>query len=154
MQVTITFKKLQSLEELELWDLEEPTFVELHGTKNRLLKNISAPGSDLAALDYARAHDEDLLGRLWGIRRFTACKGGSVWGDPHIYTLDGDKFDLYENGTYTIFQYSGQKLVQPKHGDVQRWTGSSTPTTAAHYGRCRACCWRTVPWDASARHWS
>ncbi|CAE7236410.1 ANKRD50 [Symbiodinium sp. CCMP2592] len=82
--VTITFKKLQSLQELELWDLEEPTFVELYGTKNRLLKNISAPG-------------------------------GSVWGDPHIYTLDGDKFDLYENGTYTIFQYSGQKLAQPKH---------------------------------------
>ncbi|CAE7407499.1 ANKRD50 [Symbiodinium sp. CCMP2592] len=121
--VTITFKKLQSLQELELWDLEEPTFVELYGTKNRLLKNISAPdgpGQDgnPAILQLLTTHVRTMkiyLGGSGGIRRFTACKGGSVWGDPHIYTLDGDKFDLYENGTYTIFQYSGQKLAQPKH---------------------------------------
>ena len=71
--ITITFKKLQSLDEVELWDLEEPTFVELYGTKNRLLKNISAPdgpGQDgnpavLKLLTTHSAHDEDVFGRLW-----------------------------------------------------------------------------------------
>ena len=58
---------------MELWDLEEPTFVELYGTKNRLLKNISAPdgpGQDgnpavLKLLTTHSAHDEDVVGRLW-----------------------------------------------------------------------------------------
>ena len=71
--ITITFKTLQSLDEVELWDLEEPTFVELYGTKNRLLKNISAPdgpGQDgnpavLKLLTTHSAHDEDVFGRLW-----------------------------------------------------------------------------------------
>ncbi|OLP96477.1 Deoxynucleoside triphosphate triphosphohydrolase SAMHD1 [Symbiodinium microadriaticum] len=120
--ITITFKKLQSLDELELWDLEEPTFVELIGTKNRLLKNISAPdgpGQDgnPAILKLLTTHVRTMkiyLGGSGGIRRFTACRGGSVWGDPHIYTLDGEKFDLYESGTYTVFQYSGQKLQLPQ----------------------------------------
>ena len=107
---------------MELWDLEEPTFVELYGTKNRLLKNISAPdgpGQDgnPAVLKLLTTHVRTMkmyLGGSGGLRRFTACRGGSVWGDPHIYTLDGEKFDLYESGTYTVFQYSGQKL-QAKH---------------------------------------
>jgi len=119
--ITITFKKLQSLDEVELWDLEEPTFVELYGTKNRLLKNISAPdgpGQDgnPAILKLLTTHVRTMkmyLGGSGGLRRFTACRGGSVWGDPHIYTLDGEKFDLYESGTYTVFQYSGQKLQAP-----------------------------------------
>eukprot|EP00439_Symbiodinium_sp_Y106_P063690 s1634_g9.t3 len=111
--ITITFKKLQSLDEVELWDLEEPTFVELYGTKNRLLKNISAPdgpGQDgnPAILKLLTTHVRTMkmyLGGSGGLRRFTACRGGSVWGDPHIYTLDGEKFDLYESGTYTVFQH-------------------------------------------------
>ena len=28
-------------------------------------------------------------------------------GDPHIHTLDGNEFDLYDKGTYSVFHYGG-----------------------------------------------
>ncbi|CAE7396345.1 ANKRD50 [Symbiodinium natans] len=119
VQVDFRFKRLQDLEEIELWDLEEPTFVELYGPKNKLLKNISAPDGpsqdgNPAILQLETKGVREIkvyLGGSGGIRRLTACGGGSVFGDPHIYTVDGEKFDLYENGTYTVFRYSGQKLA-------------------------------------------
>ncbi|CAE7768838.1 unnamed protein product [Symbiodinium microadriaticum] len=166
-------------------DLEEPTFVELDGTKNRLVKNISvcfaaallvlcssircsaatpseepgcaadtdvllqqrhespiSRGMQLAELiklsddpSAAKSEIDVPSGQVVDINIGTnlspmksvgdnfllqvdplpdVCDKLNVWGDPHIYILDGDKFDLFENGTHPIFEFSGQKLVQPK----------------------------------------
>ena len=42
-KITFTFKRLMNLVDIELWDLEEPTYVELYGKQGKLLANISAP---------------------------------------------------------------------------------------------------------------
>ncbi|CAE7232609.1 unnamed protein product [Symbiodinium sp. CCMP2592] len=40
--------------------------------------------------------------------QFGCCDGsGGVVGDPHIHTLDGNEFDLYDKGTYSVFHYGG-----------------------------------------------
>ena len=44
VMISFKFKKLHDLVDIELWDLEEPTFIELYGPEGELLKNISAPG--------------------------------------------------------------------------------------------------------------
>ena len=36
-------------------------------------------------------------------------------GDPHIHTLDGSEFDLYDKGTYSVFHYGG---AMQKAGDA------------------------------------
>ncbi|CAE7314634.1 amt-3 [Symbiodinium necroappetens] len=42
--------------------------------------------------------------------QFGCCDGsGGVVGDPHIHTLDGDEFDLYDKGTYSAFHYDGSE---------------------------------------------
>jgi len=65
---------------------------------------------------------------------------GSEYGDPHILTLDGDKFDLYENGTFSLFHYSGRKTQfvsveqdKPKTGliDWQMFARYGGPTWTA-----------------------
>ena len=43
VMISFKFKKLHDLVDIELWDLEEPTFIELYGPEGELLKNISAP---------------------------------------------------------------------------------------------------------------
>ncbi|CAE7861337.1 unnamed protein product [Symbiodinium necroappetens] len=43
VKISFKFRKLQSLVDIELWDLEEPTFIELYGADGEMLKNISAP---------------------------------------------------------------------------------------------------------------
>ena len=49
-------------------------------------------------------------------------------GDPHVFTLDGDRFDVYENGTFSLFQYSGQKIAHPSAASEVDWR------LYAHYG--------------------
>ena len=126
-KVEFQFKKPQELLDIELWDLEEPTFVELYGAGG-LIANIAAPsgpsqdGNPAIIPLFTKGVTTLIvyLGGSGGIRRIRACKfPGSIVGDPHIYTLDGEKFDLYENGTFTVFHYNGQKLAQPKNKHAQ-----------------------------------
>ena len=126
-KIEFDFKNPQDLVDIELWDLEEPTFVELYG-KNGLITNISAPDGpeqdgNPAIISLLTKKVTSLvvyLGGSGGVRRIRACKfRGSIVGDPHIYTLDGEKFDLYENGTFNVFHYSGQKLAHPQKQNAQ-----------------------------------
>ncbi|CAE7444935.1 amt-3, partial [Symbiodinium necroappetens] len=123
VMISFKFKKLHDLVDIELWDLEEPTFIELYGSEGELLKNISAPdGPDQdgnpAVVELLTKGVKEMIVYMGGsgaVRRIRACKApGSVVGDPHIYTLDGDKFDFYQNGTFSVFHYHGQKLALPE----------------------------------------
>ncbi|CAE7216710.1 amt-3 [Symbiodinium pilosum] len=122
-RMSFRFKRLQNLVDIELWDLEEPTFIELYGPHDVLLANISAPqgleqDGQPAVLELMTKGVRELVvyfGGSGAVKKIRACKPqGSVFGDPHIYTLDGDKFDFYQNGTFSVFHYSGQQLPHPK----------------------------------------
>eukprot|EP00439_Symbiodinium_sp_Y106_P050466 s4807_g6.t1 len=122
VMISFKFRKLQSLVDIELWDLEEPTFIELYGADGELLKNVSAPDGpeqdgNPAIVELLTEGVKEMIVYMGGsgaIRRIRACKApGSIVGDPHIYTLDGDKFDFYQNGTFSVFHYAGQKLPHP-----------------------------------------
>ena len=104
-RMSFRFKRLQNLVDIELWDLEEPTFVELYGPQDVLLYNISAPqgleqDGQPAVLELMTKGVRELVvyfGGSGAVKKIRACKPqGSVFGDPHIYTLDGDKFDFYQ----------------------------------------------------------
>ncbi|CAE7614235.1 unnamed protein product [Symbiodinium pilosum] len=44
--------------------------------------------------------------------QFGCCDGsGGVVGDPHIHTLDGNEFDLYDKGTYSVSLWTVQGLL-------------------------------------------
>ncbi|CAE7396325.1 amt-3 [Symbiodinium natans] len=120
--ISFKFKKLQSLVDIELWDMEEPSYVEMYGPDDELLKNVSAPDGpeqdgNPAVVELMTKGVKEMIVYMGGsgaVRRIRACKApGSVVGDPHIYTLDGDKFDFYQNGTFSVFHYYGQKLLHP-----------------------------------------
>ena len=121
--ITFEFGKLQDIVDIELWDNEEPTEVKLFDDDGEEILSVDAPsGPDQdgvgVTLPLFIREVRKLVVNLGGsgaIRKITACKPqGSVFGDPHIYTLDGEKFDLYESGTYSVFQYAGQKLALPQ----------------------------------------
>ena len=52
--------------------------------------------------------------------QFGCCDGnGGVVGDPHIHTLDGNQFDLYDKGTYSVFHYDDKKADKDSDVDWQ-----------------------------------
>ena len=76
-----------------------------------------------------------LMAGSGAIVRIRQCaQDGSEFGDPHIFTLDGQKFDLYENGTYSLFHYSGRKTKFLSAGNAEKKSGDIDWQLFAHYG--------------------
>mmetsp|Transcript_31795 Transcript_31795/g.59780 ORF Transcript_31795/g.59780 Transcript_31795/m.59780 type:complete len:499 (+) Transcript_31795:103-1599(+) len=100
-----------------LWDVDNGvTTVELLNTAgDSLLTAMPAGGNDEGVETDLQATDDvkQLVvqkGGSSGIVNIRAClPPGSDFGDPHVYALDGKKFDIYENGTFSMFHYSGRQ---------------------------------------------
>mmetsp|Transcript_23009 Transcript_23009/g.40657 ORF Transcript_23009/g.40657 Transcript_23009/m.40657 type:complete len:500 (+) Transcript_23009:68-1567(+) len=109
------------LRSILLWDVDNGvTKVELFDENDNLLltKMPSSNNNEGADTDLERTDEVKKLsvqkGGSSGIVSIRAClPPGSGFGDPHIYALDGNKFDLYENGTYNFFRYSGRQTELP-----------------------------------------
>ena len=136
------FLKLEDLETILLWDLDEGTTrIRLYNDNGNMIGNILVPntangaGITVNLLTKNVRRMDVLLGGSGGIVSLTGCKqvGGSIFGDPHIYTLDGGKFDLYENGTFSVFHLTGLEPHVPKTAAGPH-KGSVDWQLYAHYG--------------------
>ena len=143
--VSISFKfwKVQDIVDIELWDNEEVSEVIAYDADGNEIQRLQTPGGPAqdgqpATLPMLSRDVRELVVNLGGsgaIRKIATCKPqGSVFGDPHIYTLDGEKFDLYESGTYSVFQYSGQKLALPQAPALSAGHNEVDWRLFAHYG--------------------
>ena len=98
--------------------------------------------------------------------QFGCCDGnGGVVGDPHIHTLDGNQFDLYDKGTYSVFHYDDKKADKKSDVDWQLfatyggalWTVQGLLLVDRSLGRFRQaleltsedCQWRSKTGDAA-----
>mmetsp|Transcript_19861 Transcript_19861/g.37377 ORF Transcript_19861/g.37377 Transcript_19861/m.37377 type:complete len:494 (-) Transcript_19861:77-1558(-) len=133
------FWKVQTIVSVDLQIATESVIIKLFGDDG-FLRQVQAPppGPQTTSVNVpldaegVRKMIIQASGQI-AVRQITACRPeASVFGDPHVYTLDGDKFDFYENGTFSVFHYAGQKLGAPSKevtpaGDVD-WQ------LYAHYG--------------------
>ena len=138
--------EVKDLKNILLWDQDDgnqKTKVRLFGPDNALLTEavIDQQGSmngkgttvDLRTRGVKRM-EVDMAGSGAIVRIRQCAQDGSEFGDPHIFTLDGQKFDLYENGTYSLFHYSGRKTKFLSAGNSEKNSGDIDWQLFAHYG--------------------
>jgi len=123
-EFTFTFPQPTDIVNVKLWDQDEPTSkikLVIPGPNND--KELSVPvtkdgrGVTLKVKERGVKKLIVKLAGSGGLVNIKAClPPPTVYGDPHIHTLDGGKFDLYESGTFSVFHYSGRKTEIPSKG--------------------------------------
>ena len=128
------FDQVHDVVQVVLFDQEELSTIFSYDDKGKLIgrPDKGPQGADqdgkpaiIGVFGRATKKLEVALGGSGAVHSIYVCKErGSVFGDPHIYTLDGGKYDLFESGTYSVFRYAGHRAMFRKE------TGGGSRTVA------------------------
>jgi len=140
-RITFKFTRSTDITDVLLWDNDDgETQINFLNHAGNQISTINVPqtADKVGAPVDARVRGVKTmvinLGGSGGIVSVGICgDGGSDVGDPHIYTLDGQKYDLYENGTFSVFHYSGRNTNYLAKGKAKK-TGTVDWQLFATYG--------------------